>query len=94
MLIYSLSGVGYVDDYEYDYRGYDDDNNNFRSGRKIMETQTSDAHLVETQMEAQTENVVLNISEHYEAEKEGVIVDVSSTAWPTFHTETGGGYFP
>jgi hypothetical protein len=96
MLIYSLSSVGYVDNYEFDYRGYDNDNdnNNFRSGRKIMETQTSDSHLVDTQTEAKTENVVLNISEHYEVDKEGVIVDASSTSWPTFHAETHGGYFP
>jgi hypothetical protein len=93
MLIYSLSSVGYVDNYEFDYRGYDNDNNNFRSGRKIMETQTSNAHLVEIQMEAQTENVVLNISEGCEVEKEGVVVG-SSTEWPTFHDARDEGYFP
>jgi hypothetical protein len=93
MLIYRMSSVEYVDDYEFDYRGYDNDNNNFRSGRKVMETQTSDCNLEETHMESQTENVVLNIREQSETEKEGIIVD-ASTAWPTFRTETGGDYFP
>ena len=84
MLIYSLSSVGYVDNYEFDYRGYDNDNDNFRTGRKIMGTQTSDAHLVETQMETPVENVVLNVSECDRSGKEGVMVDTQVT-WPTFH---------
>jgi len=93
MLIYSLSSVGYVDNYEFDYRGYDNDNNNFRSGRKVMETQTSDCNLEETHMKSQTENVVLNIREQSETEKEGVVVG-SSTEWPTFHDARDEGYFP
>jgi hypothetical protein len=90
MLIFRLSSVEYDDNYEFDYRGYDNDNNNFRTGRKIMGTQTSDAHLSETPIESQTENVVLNVSECDISEKEGVMVDTQVT-WPTFHDSS---YYP
>ena len=93
VLIYGLSQTSYNDGYEFDYRGYDSDYDNIRSGRKIVGTQTSDAHLSETPIESQTENVVLNVSERNRSEKEGVIVDAEST-WPTFHDTRDTDYFP
>mgnify|MGYP000271115920 CR=1 FL=1 len=93
MLIYRLSSVDYDDNYEFDYRGYDNDNDTFRSGRKIMERQTSDAHLVETQMETPVENVVLKVSEHDRSGKEGVMDDAGAT-WPTFHDARETSYYP
>ena len=91
MLIYRLSGISYVDDYEFDYRGYDNDN--FSYGRKIIETQTSDSHLVETDMETPVENVVLKVSERDRSDKEGVMVDGAAT-WPTFHDARDTSYYP
>jgi hypothetical protein len=93
MLIYRLSMISYVDDYEFDYRGYDNNNDNFSSGRKIMERQTSDAHLVETQMKTPIENVVLKVSERDISDKEGVVVNAEST-WPTFHDARDTSYYP
>jgi hypothetical protein len=95
VLVYRLTQATrkYDDDYEFDYRGYDDnDKNTYASHHHYNENRPFVGRDRKTE-ETQTENVILRVSEQDEPVKvDSSVKEVA--AWPTFREAREPGYYP